>query len=62
MPIIIEVPRPNRLSGTNIGNIKITPEAETVLRELNHQTGLPIRYLASTIIIQAADQLEIREI
>lgn len=62
MPIIIEVHKPNRLTDNLIGHVRLTEEAEVVLRELYRQTGLPMRQLASTIITQAADQIEIKDI
>ena len=62
MPIIIEVHKPNRLSDNLIGQVKLTAQAKMVLRELNRQTGLSLWHLASTIIEQAADQIEIKDV
>ena len=41
-----------------VGNVKITPEAEQVLRQLCRQSGLSIRYLVSEIVCQGADLVE----
>ena len=40
------------------GNVKITPAAERVLRQLSRQSGLSIRYLVSEIVCQSADLVE----
>lgn len=44
-----------------IGTVKITPDAEVALRELNEQTGLPMRQIASPLITQAAACVDIIE-
>lgn len=44
-----------------IGTIKITPEAETIIKQLQRETGLSCRYIVSQIVIQAADMVEIVE-
>lgn len=36
-----------------IGTVRLTPEAERVVRRLRNRTGLPIRQIVSEIIIQA---------
>lgn len=41
------------------GHVRLTPEAERILRELQVETGLSARFLASQIIIQAADDVEV---
>lgn len=40
------------------GLVKITPEAERVVRQLCRQSGLSARYLVSEIIKQGADLVE----
>lgn len=37
------------------GVIRISPEAESILRRMCRETGIPLSKLASTIIEQAAD-------
>ena len=44
------------------GVIKITPEAEAIIKQLRRETGLSGRYILSQIIIQAADFIEIEEV
>ena len=44
--------------GERLGNVKITPAAERVLRQLSRQSGLSIRYLVSEIVCQSADLVE----
>ena len=36
-----------------IGTVRLTPEAEKVVRRLKAKTGLPIRQIVSDIIVQA---------
>lgn len=45
-----------------IGTVKITEEAEVALRNLSDQTGLSMRQIASSLITQAAEIVEIEEI
>ena len=62
MPIIIEVLKPVKTSENLAGMIRLTEEAEIVLRQLSRQTGLSLRCLASAIITQAVDDIQIKEI
>lgn len=43
------------------GVVKLTPQAETKLLELAAETGLSIRTIASELILQAAEMVEIVE-
>lgn len=45
-----------------IGLVRINAEAETALRDLSVQTGLTLREIASSLIVQAADRVEIVEV
>jgi len=62
VPIIIEIHKAPKTSETLAGMVRLTEEAETALRQLSRETGLSMRCLASTIIIQAENQIEIKEI
>ena len=42
-----------------IGTVRLTPEAEKVVRRLRFKTGLPIRQIVSEIIIQAENLIDI---
>lgn len=44
-----------------VGIVKLTPQAETKLLELAAETGLSIRTIASELILQAAEIVEIVE-
>ncbi len=44
-----------------IGNVRLTPEAEKVIRRLRAKTGLPIRQIVSEIIIQAESLIDIEQ-
>jgi thiamine phosphate synthase YjbQ (UPF0047 family) len=44
------------------GVIRITSEAEGVLRSLAIQTGLPLKAIASELIIQSAELVEIIDV
>ena len=44
------------------GVVRITPEAESILRRMCRETGVPISKIASTIIEQAADSVTFVEI
>lgn len=41
------------------GHVRLTPEAEKRLRMLQIETGLSARFLASQIILQATDDVEV---
>lgn len=43
------------------GVVRITPEAESILRRMCRETGVPISKIASTIIEQAAEYVEFVE-
>lgn len=40
------------------GVVRVTPEAESILRRMCRETGVPISKIASTIIEQAAEFVE----
>ncbi len=42
-----------------IGTVRLTPEAEKVVRRLRYKTGLPIRQIVSEIIIQAESLIDV---
>ena len=42
-----------------IGTVRLTPEAEKVVRRLKGKTGLPIRQIVSDIIVQAENLITI---
>ena len=54
-PIRITAKQP----GPNTGVIRLSPDAETVIRDLQAKTGWSATYLASQIIIQAKDLITI---
>ena len=55
-PIILNARPPQ---GECIGAVRLTPEAERVVRRLSFKTGLPIRQIVSEIITQAENLIEI---
>ena len=55
-PIVL---KSNRLSDECIGTVRLTPEAEKVVRRLRFKTGLPIRQIVSEIIVQAENLIDI---
>lgn len=44
---------------TYLGTVRVTPEAERVLRRIQARTALPLRRIVSEIIIQAEPLIEI---
>ena len=60
--IILEVHRLPKLSDEVTGTVRINAEAEIALRQIVRASGLPIRQVASQIIMQGAALVEIREI
>lgn len=42
-----------------IGTVRLTPEAEKVVRRLRSKTGLPIRQIVSEIIVRAESFIDI---
>lgn len=61
-PIVLKVYKEEDLPSDLRGMVRITPEAETIVRELQRASGLSLRHIASEIIIQAADYVEIKEV
>ena len=55
-PIVL---KSNRLSDECIGTVRLTPEAEKVVRRLRAKTGLPSRRIVSEIIVQAENLIDI---
>ena len=55
-PIVL---KSNRLSDECIGTVRLTPEAEKVVRRLRAKTSLPIRQIVSEIIVQAENLIDI---
>ncbi len=54
--IILKTIKP---TSENVGLIRLTPEAEQVIRRLKKKTGRPFRQIASEIIIQAESLIRI---
>lgn len=46
-------------SAETVGNVRLTPEAEKVVRRLRAKTQLSIRQIVSEIIIQAENLIDI---
>lgn len=59
--IIIPYSKPQIEPGL-CGVIRITPEAESILRRMCRETGVPISKIASTILEQAAELVEFVEV
>ena len=55
-PIVLKAPR---ISDECIGTVRLTPEAEKVVRRLRAKTNLPIRQIVSEIIVQAESLIDI---
>ena len=55
-PIVL---KSNRLSDECIVTVRLTPEAEKVVRRLRAKTALPIRQIVSEIIVQAENLIDI---
>ena len=55
-PIVL---KSNRVSDECIGTVRLTQEAEKVVRRLRAKTALPIRQIVSEIIIQAENLIDI---
>ena len=59
--IIIPYTKPQIEPGLS-GVIRITPEAESILRRMCRETGVPISKIASAILEQASDLVEFVEV
>lgn len=57
-PIVL---KSNRASDECIGTVRLTPEAEKVIRRLRAKTALPIRQIVSEIIVQAENLIDIED-
>lgn len=58
-PIVL---KSNRISDECIGTVRLTPEAEKVIRRLRAKTALPIRQIVSEIIVQAESLIDIEDV
>lgn len=58
-PIVL---KNNRISDECIGTVRLTPEAEKVIRRLRAKTALPIRQIVSEIIVQAENLIDIEDV
>ena len=54
-PIVLKGKSP---SDECIGTVRLTPEAEKVVRRLRFKTGMPIRQIVSEIIVQAESLID----
>ena len=57
-PIVL---KSSRISDECIGTVRLTVEAERVVRRLRAKTGLPIRQIVSEIITQAENLIDIED-
>ena len=58
--IVLRTPHPVKQKKIALsGTVRVTPEAELVVRELVGASGLPIRQVASELLLQAAALCEI---
>jgi hypothetical protein len=55
-PIVLKGPR---FSEESVGTVRLTPEAEKVVRRLRAKTNLPIRQIVSEIIVQAENLIDV---
>lgn len=55
-PIVLKAPA---VSNECLGVVRLSPEAEKVVRRLKAKTGLSIRYIVSEIITQAENLIDI---
>ena len=55
-PIVLKAPA---VSNECLGVVRLSPEAEKVVRRLRFKTGLPIRQIVSEIIVQAENLIDI---
>ena len=60
--IVLRVHKCDVVSPNLIGTVRVTPEAETVIKQLQRETGLSARSIVSQIIVQAADMIDISEV
>lgn len=54
-PIVLKA----RTVGDNVGVVRLSSEAEKVVRRLSRRSGLPIRSIVSEIIIQSENLIDI---
>lgn len=58
--IVLRTPKPLREKKIALaGMVRVTPEAELLVRELSGMTGLSCRQVASELLIQAAALCEV---
>lgn len=54
-PIVLKA----RTLDNSVGVVRLTPEAEKVVRRLHSRSGLPIRQIVSEIIIQSENLIDV---
>jgi hypothetical protein len=60
--IKLKVHRTPKVSDNLLGTIRITPEAEAIIKQISRETGLSGRSVVSQIVIQAEPMIEIVEV
>lgn len=48
--------QPQQASTALCGRVRVNSEAETMLKQLSSETGLPVSYIASAVLMQAYEQ------
>lgn len=61
-PIILKVYREEKMPDELRGRVRISPEAEIIIREFQRASGLSLKQIVSEIIVQAAEYVEIKEV
>lgn len=61
-PIILKVHRICKTNEKPSGVIRVSNEAENILRQLSTETGLSIKHIASQMILHGAELVEIVEV
>ncbi len=56
--IVISIPKGKQMSEDLCGLVRITPEAESILRRMCRETGVSMKKIASAIIEQSAESVE----
>lgn len=54
-PIVLKA----KAQDNGVGVVRLTPEAEKVVRRLHARSGLPIRQIVSEIIIQSENLIDV---
>lgn len=60
--IVLKIHKVPKVRDDCVGVVRISPEAEDIVRQLERETGLSARNIVSQIIIQGSEMVSVEEV